>query len=198
MESASDDLRTAVVAGLNLVPGVGGALAAVADRALTDLRQERAREFGRSLMELATEEDVVRRLSTDERLADVFARAVAASVRTSHEAKRQAMARVVAGASTDGAKIDLAELLVWALEQLEAPHFRLLGELVAVDGDGDEVSGVSANYPVPVCITLERVGVVHSGELDNGTRYLITEGSQDRRTITDFGRELLAYLHGVR
>lgn len=198
MHEPNEDIRTVVVAELSLVPG--GALAAVADRALSELRRERAREFGRSLMELASEDDVVSRLATDERLADVFTRAVEASVRTSHEAKRQAMARVVASASTDEAEIDGAELLVWALEQLEAPHFRLLGELAEVDGDGDEVSRASADYPVPVCVTLERVGVVRSGELDNGTRYITTEGPdhRDSGAITDFGRQLLAYLNSAR
>lgn len=98
--------------GLNLIPGVGGALARIYDHHVGERRAERAREMGDVALSYVEGEELVRRLSADERLSDVFVRAIDAATRTAHDGKRRAMGRVVGEAAADSARIDETELLV--------------------------------------------------------------------------------------
>jgi hypothetical protein len=182
-----------VAAAVAAIPGVGGPLSVVTTYALTEMRAARAREFGEAMFQQVDPDRLVASLQEDDRLADLFARAVDSATRTRHRAKRRLMGEVVARASLDRAKIDESELLIWALEQLEAPHFRLLADLH--DATSEQAYELSSNYPSPVVATVERVGVAYQNFLDGGT----AEGDDGlphlRVTgLTEFGERLIAYV----
>lgn len=182
-----------VVAAVAAIPGVGGPLSVVTNYALTEMRAARAREFGEDMFRLVEPDRLVAELRNDDRLADFFARAAESATRTRHRAKRRLMADVVARASLDRAEIDESELFVWALDQLEAPHFRLLTELQGASSE--EAYELSSRYPAPVVATVERVGAAYQNFYDGGTAQGEDGLPRLRVTgLTDFGERLITYV----
>lgn len=120
---------TLVRAGFALVPGVGGALAELWAYA-QDRDRWRVSQVGETLRDAVGDDDrLIRRLSDNERLMDMLVEAGEAARRTSWEAKRITMGRVLAHAVTDDAEIDYDAALVSTLAALEQVHFRLLGQI---------------------------------------------------------------------
>lgn len=91
-----------------------------------------------------------------------------------------ALARIVADAIADDAKLDMSQLLVDVLSELDPPHIRLLDSMLhetpAEHPDGEKIAagawseyqlGVShpglANGILPLMARLDRVGMVHAG-----------------------------------
>jgi chloramphenicol 3-O-phosphotransferase len=78
-----------------------------------------------------TPEDLLNRILRDERLLDLAAAVVAAASETMVEAKIRALGRALAtGAlAADDAVVDEQRFLVDILDDLEAPHVRMLHQL---------------------------------------------------------------------
>jgi hypothetical protein len=74
------------------------------------------------------EEDFYRRLTTDDRLAILFAMAIDAAQRSYVKEKTEMLAKAVSSGviAEDEAQIDEAQVLVSTLRDLEVPHFRAL------------------------------------------------------------------------
>ena len=93
------------------------------------------------------------------------------------------MGRVVGRAVLDDAQVERGQLLIAALADLDAPHFRLLAELGRAE---DSQSAAAIPVPEPLRAALIRHGVVEAGPSWSGN--IIVTG------VSDFGRELLSYV----
>ena len=177
----------AVVAGLSTIPIVGGPLSVVADE-LFERRRQRVAQLGSELLIDHDTENVLDRLRTDERFGELFVRAADTVAVTWWAPKRTAMRKVVrAVLDGDDAVVDDSELLLLALERLDAPHFAALQRLTtqAADLEEDKV-GVSASavagMSAPVLAALLSVGAVSQQSGWGGLFY----------RPTDLGARLLA------
>ena len=192
---ASDEWRdTAVVAGLALVPGVGGALSVVAGKAL-EQRREGARMAGEAALAIVGDPDrFVEAVSNDPRLSTLLANAAEAATRTAVDDKRRMLGLVVGRAALDSARIDESELLVAVIADLEVVHIACLEGLLrlrqrAVErGDDleavtDAVHEAAKGYSTPVVAKLIRHGCLHPATVWNGGTSV--------HDVTEFGTFLL-------
>lgn len=195
-EQGRDDLivRTIVQAGLAAIPEYGGALAVVAG-SVFELRRRGITEAAE--IALAVVEDgewFIKRLREEERLAFLFLDALDAAGRTAIREKRRLLGMTVGRAVLDDAQIDNAELVVAALRDLDAIHFRLLEELQRISDRHNEMNDTeyipeatrqaADRYPTPVRSALIRHGAADPTAVFNG-------GTAIAR-VTAFGRALLA------
>jgi hypothetical protein len=207
MLDAPSRSQTTIKVALNLVPYVGGALATIYEDWLSRRRAsvERVAEvtlanYGKS------DEEFVRRLREDVRLASLFVTALEAAAATAVEAKVTALGLLLADAAstTHARTFDEKELMVLALADLEWPHVRALRELAEYPSDAElyaelrseNVNAVNEDprrreriqlvesLPRPVVAALVRHGLVS----ENAGYGLYVEGT------TPFGRALLDYL----
>jgi hypothetical protein len=175
--------ETLVVAGANLIPVVGGAVGTLMHKAYA-MDRERVAQTGRAAIADIGDPDVfVQRLTSDERLLDMCREAFEASARSSTEAKRIAMGRVMARAVVDDAQLDDSAELLSALARLESQHFRLLGQIELALGS-DEMAAVPVPEPY-------KSALISAGTVQTGTTY---GGATTIGGLTDFGERLLAYL----
>lgn len=207
MADAPSRAQTAIKVALNLVPYVGGALATIYEDWLGRRRARVERIAEVALAHYAkSDEDFVRRLSEDPRLASLFVTALEAAAATAVEEKVTALGLLLADAAStaDTRTFDEKELMVLALADLEWPHVRALRELAEYPSDAElsaelgseNVSAVNedtrrrertqlvASLPRPVVAALVRHGLVS----ENAGYGFYVEG------ITPFGRSLLDYL----
>lgn len=182
---------------------IGDALEVVVGDAIAR-RHERIREAAQQVVAHSQDpERLVQRLSCDERLAGMFLSALETASRTHLEAKRHLIARVVARATEDDARIDEADRLITALRALDSPHFRALERIriaedesrhrVEAEGTpesksessivGDAVREVSGDEPEPIRSVLIRTGVAVPATVYGGGIVIYR--------ISDFGRKLL-------
>lgn len=179
--------EVAVVAGLSLVPVIGGPLSVLAEE-LLERRSQRVAQLGSHVLADHDADDVIARLRDDERFGELFVRAAESVAVTWWAPKRVAMGRAVrAVLEGDGAEVDENEMLLLALERLEAPHFGALARLTEMEaGLEDNAVGLdSANVPglsAPVLSALLSVGAVSQQSGWGGVFY----------RSTDFGGRLLA------
>lgn len=173
------DAETAVLAGLALIPGVGGSLAVVAERTARRTRENIAEAGQAALSEAGDANAFIEGLRTDERLGYLFLSACEGAARTALAQKRRLLGILVGRAVHDDAQVDESELMLTVLRDLEGPHVRALSELGDLppwpsDGSADEsdrrtevihaTRDILANYPAPVAATLLRSGVVRDVE----------------------------------
>lgn len=209
-ETVGDESRTlgykvARAALTTFIPG--GELLAV----LVDHEQQRllriSGAFVDEIGDAAGAQRLVRRVEESEEVAAVFRQAVDAASRTGYEAKRRALARIVSAAVLDDAKVDESHLLTHALQDLDAPHFRVLEAMHRAEvrvrrahGDADypdrqeaEIEAVrlaTEGTPEVVVAGLARVGAI----ADRGTWSSLSGRTCEAHETTDFGRLLLEYL----
>jgi len=172
-----------VLAGLSAVPYAGGPLSVVADELLAR-RRRRVAELGVAVLEGHDVEDLLDRLRSDERFGELFVRAAEATAISGWEPKRRAMGAVIRSAlDGEDAELDDSELLIAALERLEAPHFAALQRLdQAPDSKmGDARAEQDAGLAAPVLAGLLSTGAVSQGSGWGGMIY----------ASSDFGRRLL-------
>ena len=110
-----------------------------------DLIDRNDRQVGRAIemLETAAEaldqsvEDMIHRVSNDERLSDMLHQALQAAAASGLETKRRALGRALSEGvlAKDDAKIDPHELVIRALAHVEAPHVRLLSQMAYERGD---------------------------------------------------------------
>jgi hypothetical protein len=148
--------------------------------------------------------ELERRILEDGALDAALAAAVEAGARTSLEAKRRLLGRVVVRAVLDDSRVDEATLIVGVLSQIDAPHVRCL-EAVRRAEEQAEVAGEAAPraegaereivqriavagraHPVPVLAALTSLGLLETHGVYEGTT--IVKG------LTPFGQALLTDL----
>jgi len=155
-------LESVTRAALGSVPVFGPAFVEAYAYTLEELRW-RTRQVGEAI---AAECDdpalMLQRLRSDPRLATMLVSAVEAGKRSSREYKRIAMGRVVGQAFMDDAVIDDHAALLAALEDLEAPHFRLIAELEVATRE------TMPNLKEPYFSTLRSNGLTSSVLGENG------------------------------
>lgn len=195
MSTKAGDLvpQTVVQAGLALIPDWGGALAVVAGAAF-ELRRRGVTEAAEIAMRLVDDGELfIKRVSEEERLTHLFLDAMDAASRTALREKRRLLGLTVGRAVLDDAQIDNAELVVAALKDLDAVHFRLLEELQRISDRHNEMKDTeyipeatrqaAARYPTPV-----RSALIRHGAVDPAT---VVDGGTVIRRVTAFGRALL-------
>lgn len=185
-------------AAIAAIPYVGGPLEIL----VSDIRARqsaKAAELVGSIAVAVGEEELIRRLATDERAEMIFVNAVNAALRTGHREKRRLLARVAAQALGDDARMDESELLVATLNELESPHIVALARLEAEWVEAQQTSTNEAQWgasPVwqglsqPIKAVLVRVGVARPSP----QVFHAMAGPHRAEGITDFGLDLLRML----
>lgn len=188
---------------LQLLPYVGPPLETIYD----DVRARQAEKARRTVSEIAElcgTELLLRRLNENPEIEAMFVAAVDSALRTGLERKRRYLARVVANAVLDDAKVDESELIVQALRDLDGPHLRTLERIRHAEdtADRDPRWGISTRSEArsgavreagdlesaPVIAVLIRTGTVIQGAVP---------GDRDRlgiNSVSPFGRALLTDL----
>jgi hypothetical protein len=130
--------EVALLAILELIPGVGGAVATIVDGIL-DRRRERGRDFGAQVLGEVVPEELLSRLRADYRFGDLFVAALERVAVTGWKEKREAMGRVVVQAlNGDDAGLDESERLLTSLHELDRGDFAALARLDAERRARDE------------------------------------------------------------
>lgn len=200
-------LETSGKAAARLVPYVGSSISVVLEDVLARHRS-RGMDVVQDIADhLPDADSLMSRLAANEEVELIFVEGVEIAIRSGFAAKRRLLAKVVARAVNDDAKIEESQLIVTALRDLDAPHIRALARLRTVQNEAeaskdpgdqnksahDRVTGAvaSASYkePVPIRSTLVRTGVVFPATVV-GSGVVIA-------SLTDFGEKLLADLDSV-
>jgi hypothetical protein len=194
--------------GAVLGAGIGAVAQSLIDSA--EARLSRRDEFAYGLAYLLEEDahDLVGRLRENPVLQNLLWDSVQAAMSAADQNKRLYLARVVANAVSDDAKIDDAQFTVNALRELEGPHIRALVKLIAAEyenrkdpGNNDEIlqEALSAQ-PSPVKATLIRLGVVLVGSQPDSTSGLYSIPRAENYSISgvnDFGRRIIRELQEI-
>jgi hypothetical protein len=167
---------------LDLVPVVGGAFAAAWDYSLALDRWRIGQIAGEAASTFGDDERLAQRLLSNERFTDLLVVAVEAGRRTSWEAKRITMGRVLGHAMTDDADIDDHAALLMALAVLEAVHFHYLGR-IAVEASTPPLGHV---VPEPYRAQLVAQGVVAMTPVWDDTDQITG--------VSHFGTQLMAWI----
>jgi hypothetical protein len=159
--------------------------------------------------------DFIRHLHNDERLSALFETTLDAASRSAYESKLLLLARVVAQAINDKARIDDSVLMAATIRELDPPHVRALlilartpthltstdhiKELEAKRGDGDD-----AVYPTaPSWLLRHEMNVSDdiadalSGVLERQAFIIINTPASCAWTVTDYGHRILSHLRAV-
>ena len=195
-----DFIDTAFRAGLALIPGVGGAVQVV----YGDVRARIAHRQWQTVQGVAEAvgpNQLGARLEEDPLLQAIFVAGVEAATKTGLESKRRLLARTVAAAALDKAKVDESQLCVEALRDLDGPHIAALARLETVDDEcrrGEPGTPTHQQYrtrlipvwfgePLAVRAALVRTGVAIEPSMTLMASH-IPEG------ISEFGRKILTDL----
>lgn len=180
--------EAAFLAAVAAVPAIGGTLVVLLQKTIEDDRR-RIADVANSAREVVDDDErFVRRLQDDERLRDMLREALEAGARTSVEAKRIAMGRVLGQAVKDDAQIDDSAAMLQALAALENPHFALLARIRTFADSAGQLGG-GFGVPEPYKSALIAEGLVTVSIQTIRPTGLAVTG------LTDFGRRLLSWLH---
>jgi hypothetical protein len=142
------------------------------------------------------DEDILQRLLEDERLTELFERAIGEGVRSSYEAKRLLLARALAHGFEDGVDLDDSFILVKVIAELEPPHVKVLDRLVEASLAGERVHPeaiIAEAYPsgsqvaAPIVSTLVQLGLLVGRN---------TWAGATMNVVTPFGYRLIGLLRG--
>lgn len=197
---ASPDGFTILSAAANVVEIIAG---------VRTLWSRRAAQTAESILDSAdmSPEDLTRAARANEALGDLFAMAVDIGARTRNQQKRQALGRIVGRAFVrqDMARIDETELLLKAIEPIEAAHIQILVKLDEAgrfwehpnnwrgvsEAQLAKETGQSIEACVSVTATLTSLGILKSRpDEDDDENYR----SFDKVAMTTFGGLLLQWL----
>lgn len=177
--------------------GLSGALRVVYDDVVAR-RQARATETLEDIVAgVGDTQTLAARLEASPQLDAMFGRAVEAAARTGLEAKRRLLARAVAAAACDDARLDDSELMIDTLSQLDTAHVRALARLndeppISTD-DGDISYGTSdvwREQPAAIQATLVRTGAAKWPSRS----FVATSNGQRQEGISNFGRRIVTEL----
>ncbi|MFY1651571.1 hypothetical protein ACN27J_11850 [Solwaraspora sp. WMMB762] len=205
--------------GLGLaIAGPAGALIAGAIKPVVELvsiRERRGLRNAEILAEVAMEvtglsaEEFTAWASARDDRTMLFTSAVQAAYSSMAKNKVDALSRVLRNTLGDDDKLDLAIVIVAALEDLEPAHVRVLSAMVNDDpvrltserfvDDAWPLSGLKVRFPsfaaglAPIMAGLERHGIVNGG----GLAATAPDGSSDPVwSVTEFGKICFEYLSG--
>lgn len=127
----------------------------------------------------------------------MFGAALRAALESGVQAKRRVLARVVAQAMIDDARVDEAHLFVAALRELDGPHLRALARLDDADKQqhperrAEALKHVWEAEPVPVRAALIRTGcsTAQVETIELNLMFVPTP-----TPVTEFGRQLLEWI----
>lgn len=164
-----------------------------------DVRARRVAAAGKtiaSIIEITGQPALEQSLQRDPIVESIFVNAVDVAIRTGLEAKRRLLARAVADAVVDEAKIDEAHLMAHVLAELDVPHIRTLKALAeewaATQGVLDEApswgtSEVWGVTPTPIRATLVRTGTA----IPPTSTFHAKAGPNRQQGISDFGIQVI-------
>lgn len=199
--------ETAVRATAAAIPYVGGTVQVLYE----DVRARSAAKAGEtiaSIVRITGEPALAQRMSVDPVLEALFVNAVDAALRTGLEAKRRLLARAVADAVMDEARLDESQLVAAALAELDVPHVRALKRMAdewkatedpavwearKVEGRREGLTGQSEVFrclPEPIRATLVRTGTA----LPPRNVFTVQAERHRQDGIADFGLELIEAL----
>jgi len=177
----------AIQVAANLVPVVGGAMAAALAYADELDRWRIAQMTEAARAEAGGDDRLLERLRSDDRFIDMVVVAVEGARRTAWEAKRILLGRVLGQAFTDDADIDDAAMLLTTLKAIEAPHVRILAgvALGRLRESGPTPPGLppAQRLPEPYRAALLSHGLVDNANWDS-----------EVNSVTPYGHRLLDYL----
>ena len=168
------------VAAVAAIPGIGGSLVVLLQKTMEDDRRRVADVVNAGREVVDDDARFVRRIGEDERLRDMLKEALEAGVRSSNEAKRIAMGKVLGQAVSDDAQIDDDAAMVHALASLDSPHFALMAKM------GEAMT--RDTLPEPYRSALVAQGVV------SVSIAAMVAGNQTFIVVNEFGRRLLRWL----
>ncbi|MDQ0375975.1 hypothetical protein [Cellulomonas humilata] len=185
-------------AGLNLIPIVGGSIDVLAARVNEGMVYKRRQLYADVLRRVQVEE-LVAALDRDPVLEAVWSQAVLACVRTGVTAKRRLLAKVISQAVLDDALVEQTQLVVDALEHLDAPHLRALERFRRfIDSIEPQTMQVKTRArelwhgePVPIRAALVRTGCSTAPITPIGG---LSMPSYTQGMLSDFGRQLLDWV----
>jgi hypothetical protein len=170
-----------------------------------DRRRRRAGEFKDELLDAAqlSPEEIIERIRADERVGEVFERAVQEALLAADERKRRALARAVASGllASDEAAIDDAQTIVRAIAALEPAHVRAL--LVLAHSPGANSMRLAADHVAaeinasPELAETLLAKLTAEGLARDATEFVPVMGPSggSRWEITELGRRVLELLH---
>ncbi len=182
--------ETAFLAAVSAVPYLGGSLVILLQKAMEDDRRRVADVANAARGVVDDDVRFVKRVGEDERLRDMLREALEAGARSSNEAKRVAMGRVVGQAINDDAQLDDDAALLHALAALDSPHFALLARLE--DRERSRPPSPPIQVDEPYKSALLGQGVVSAPE--NAVDWL----GPTPLPLTDFGHRLVAWLRDAQ
>jgi len=186
--------ETAIRATAAAIPYAGGTIQVLYE----DVRARSAAKAGEtiaSIVAITGEPALAQRMAVDPVLEALFVNAVDAALRTGLEAKRRLLARAVADAVVDGARLDESQLVTAALSELDVPHVRALKRMAdewraPVEGEQGVSWGRSEAFQSltdPIKATLVRTGTA----MPQRQRFVATSDRRRQEGITDFGLALV-------
>jgi hypothetical protein len=188
------------------VPGVGAGTGVVVQW-LIDSRKGRAEQFIDGVADLTDAHELFDQVRRDPVLQNLLWEGIQASMSAADQNKRIYLARVVASALTDDAKLDDAQFIVTALRELEGPHIRALVKLIAADdrnredpGNNDEIlQDALSEEPPAVKAALVRTGVVLVGSqsVSEGLYSIPRAENYSITGVNDFGRRIIRELQEI-
>lgn len=198
--------ETLADAGSALLPGWAQATKIVLDQVYAR-HVQRAETTLMAIVEATSPERLGECLDEFPVLEATFSEALETASRTGLDAKRRLLAQVVARAVLDDARIDEAALMTSVLREIDAPHVRVLEQLVRIEDEVEVEAAERARQEnpepwtrwyaageflqtvsTPVHMTLVRTGCV---KVPQSTITIVDVF----RVVTPFGRALLQDLH---
>jgi hypothetical protein len=179
---------------LAAIPGVGGMLQVIYEDTRARYAAKVAGTIG-DIVARAGPDTVARRLAEDPDLEALFVAGIETATRTGNEAKRRLLAKVIANAILDDAKVEESQLIAQALRDIDTPHIRALERFHRAEKDSpsgratdneEAMTRINANEPTPVLAVLIHTGVAVPATLVGGGVAIYA--------ISDFGRALLDHL----
>jgi len=145
-----DKVRTGIIAGLNLIPGVGGALATLADGSILELKQARLIAFVEDLASTidAIQDQVKVELVHTGAFADMFEQTLT-GVANNYQAEKIAAYKAIFINSLTGSPSvtnEEQEIFLRLVSSLAVRHIKILA-ILAQNHSGNLVKVVQASYP---------------------------------------------------
>ncbi|MEZ0357813.1 hypothetical protein [Mycobacterium sp. SA01] len=175
--------------------------------AMAERRRGRGQEFLQPIVEVVGADRLLAKIEGDPALESLLWNGLQGAMATALEEKRICLARVVATALTDDDKVDEAQLLVSALQELEGPHIAALTRLRKADDENQHNPGVNdeilnsalRSELAPVLAHLLRAGVVFFGSVQgrDGLYRIPDPRTYGITGVNEFGRRILKDLESI-
>jgi hypothetical protein len=201
---------------INLLKGLAGPRGAAVVQYVQDRYRSRQRKFLDGVQEDSGKkpEELGHQIITNERLGDLLLAGAEASARTCDQAHIHLLARVVAEAFTDEAKLDACEVRLQTLRQMTSQEIRALAVLAKRDEERAKwaPSGVWSEGPskpqqreTGATRTLLQYLVSDQAIAEAITAALVRQGliwndppGFEEWGLTDYGRGTVGYLHDMQ